>query len=191
MQDMAFPDDSGRVLRYQEPNDSTSDSSERPFNQVAIYVAGVGLVLLLSIWCISSYRSFLATRRLLAARRLWVTTVTAILATSDVNATTAAPVLLPQQGERAGDAIKYSTLAQRKHAILELFRTSQVTMVRDEVRGGVLDRGVSPIADHSDRPKEVRPEELQQKCRTHKSFSSIHSESDSQRYSKGRYERSM
>jgi hypothetical protein len=58
----------------------------------------------------------------------------AVSANSDVNA--GATMVLPQpfpQDERAGyTAIQcQSTLAQRKHAILEHFRTSQVTMVRN------------------------------------------------------------
>ena len=105
MKDLAFPD-SGRLLQGPASSDSTSDDSGGLSNPVAISVAGVGLILLCTIWCItSSVRSGLATR---------VVTVTS------------APVL--PQDERAGDAIQ-STL-QRKHAILELFRTSQVTMVR-------------------------------------------------------------
>ena len=106
LKDLAFPD-SGRLL--QASTDSTSDEDSRgPFNQIAISVVGVGLLLLCAIWCISSVRSGSATR---------------------VVNVTLAPVL--PQDERAGGAIQ-STL-QRKQAILELFRTSQVTMVRYEV----------------------------------------------------------
>jgi hypothetical protein len=134
LQDLAFPD-SGRLLQklgpsMEGPSDSSLDDDYHgsPFNHVGIYVAGVGLMLLCAIWCISSVRSGLATR--------------------DVNATSVLPVLA--QDERACDEILRSTLvAQRKHVILELFHTSQVTMVRNEVRGALElphTVGVSPIA---------------------------------------------
>jgi hypothetical protein len=104
LQDLAFPD-SGRDL--QGPSDSSDDSGS-PINHVAIYAVGGGLLLLLcAIW---SSISCLATWR-------------------DVNASTSAPAAVRPQDERAGDAIQ-STLLQRKHAILKLFRTSRVTMVR-------------------------------------------------------------
>ena len=110
LKDLTFPD-SGRLLHVS--TDSTNDDSGGPFNQVAISVAGVGLILslllLCTIWCICSVRSGLATRGV-------------------VNVTSAT---VPPQDERAGDTIQ-STL-QRKHAILELFRASQVTMVSYEV----------------------------------------------------------
>jgi hypothetical protein len=121
LQDLAFPD-SGRSLQAggPGPSDGTisddSSGSPPPFNHVFIYLAGVGLLLLCALWCISSVRSGLATRG------------------EDANAI-AAPVLPQRDEERAGadaDAAIQSTLVQRKHAILELFRTSQVTMVRDD-----------------------------------------------------------
>jgi type VI protein secretion system component VasK len=103
LQDLAFPDP-GRDLQGRS---DSSDDSGSPFHmQIVFCVAGGGLLLFCAICCISC----LATWR-------------------DVKnaASTAAPVR--PQHERAVDAIQ-STLLQRKHAILELLRTSRVTMVR-------------------------------------------------------------
>jgi hypothetical protein len=114
LQDLAFPD-SGRTLQgpCDRSTSSDHDSGIVPFKHLGIYIVGVGLVLVLSVcWCIRLLRSE---------------------STRDVNAA-AAPV--PAQDERAegGDGETESTLAQRRlHAILELFRTSQVTMVRNEM----------------------------------------------------------
>ena len=113
LKDFTFPE-SSRLLQLspgRTTRDGTSDDSgdHRPLNQVAIIVAGVGLLLLFAIWVLSCARSGLATRGV-------------------VNVTSATA---PPQDERAGDAMQ-STL-QRKHAILELFRASQVTMVSYEV----------------------------------------------------------
>jgi hypothetical protein len=118
LQDLAFPD-SGRSLQAGPSDDSIisddSSTTSPPFNHVGIYLAGVALILLCALWCISSVRSGLATR-----------------GGEDANAT-AEPVLPQRDEERTGaDAIQSTLLVQRKHAILELFRTSQVTMVRDD-----------------------------------------------------------
>ena len=119
LKDLTFPD-SGRLLQGPGPRGSTAhgstsdDSGRRP---LAISVAGAGLILLFAIWCIrtSCVRSGSATR--------------VVNVTSAPVPPPSAPV--PLQDERAGDAMQ-STL-QRKHAILELFRASQVTMVSYEV----------------------------------------------------------
>jgi hypothetical protein len=118
LQDLAFPDDSGRSLQAGPSDDSIisddSSSTSPPFHQhVGGYLTVIGVILVCAFWCISSVRSGLATRG------------------EEANAT-AAPLPSQRDEERAGaDAIQ-STLVQRKHAILELFRTSQVTMVRDD-----------------------------------------------------------
>jgi hypothetical protein len=115
LQDLAFPD-SGRLLEGPCDSSLEDDDHGSPFNTLLICGAGVGLLLLCAIWCIGSVRSGSATR--------------------DVNATSVLPVLA--QDERACDEILRSTLiVQRKHVILELFRTSQVTMVRNKVRGAL------------------------------------------------------
>jgi hypothetical protein len=125
LEDLAFPD-SGRLL--QGTSDSTSDDSGIAFNNIGIYFfIGAGLNLLCAIWWIfGSVRNGLATR--------------------DVNAV-AAPVF--PQDERADGELQ-STLAQRKHVILDVFQTSQVTMVRNVMRPrpGVLEllRGVFLVA---------------------------------------------
>jgi hypothetical protein len=127
LQDLAFPD-SGRLLQgSSDPSTTTIRSDQQhddsgtivPFNHLSIYVAGVGLVLLSVVCCIRLVRSELAKR-------------------DAANAAAAAPV--PAQDERAeqeeggDDEIESALLVQRRlHAILELFRTSQVTMVRNEM----------------------------------------------------------
>jgi hypothetical protein len=119
LQDLAFPD-SGRSLQAGPSDDSIisddSSSTSPPFNHVGSYITGVALILLCALfWCISSVRSGLATR-----------------GGEDANAT-AEPLPSQRDEERTGaDAIQSTLLVQRKHAILELFRTSQVTMVRDD-----------------------------------------------------------
>jgi hypothetical protein len=127
LQDLAFPD-SGRLLEGPSDSSLEDDHHGSPFNNAGINVAGVGVILVCAIWCIRTVRSGLATR--------------------DVNATSVLPVL--GQDERACDETLRSTLVvQRQHVIiLELFRTSQVTMVRNEERDALKLHtvGVSPIA---------------------------------------------
>jgi hypothetical protein len=123
LKDLASPPDSGgRLLLLQEDGTSDSSTSDHdsdiaPFNRIFIYIALVGLILLAVFWCVSSVRSGLATN-------------------DDVNAAASAPAAVSPQDERAAaatgtDTILQPTLVQRKNAILELFRTSQVTMVRN------------------------------------------------------------
>jgi hypothetical protein len=120
LQDLAIPD-SGRLLQVGPGGISTiSDDSESTSSpsQIGIYLAGAGLILLCAFWCISSVRSGLAPPR-------------------DVN-TAAAPGGLPRphDDERADDEIQLARHTARKYAILEVFRTSEVTMVRKSMCEG-------------------------------------------------------
>jgi len=117
LQDLAFPD-AGRLL--QGTNDRTIDeASESPFhNNGFCLFAALGMILMVWFYC--------CVRR--SAR-----------ANGDGNTARVATVLpsfSQDEREAAGYTI-HSSLAQRKRAILEIFRTTQVTMkvIDEDIKG--------------------------------------------------------
>jgi hypothetical protein len=100
--DLAFSDPV-RHLQRTSDNTTTSSGSDRYF--VGIYIVGLAMIVMVAIWCVKTIRSCVCLRR--------------------VNAIDA-PELPP---DKSVHKLTKSTLAKRKQAILELFKTSQVTMV--------------------------------------------------------------
>jgi predicted metalloprotease len=118
LKNMAFPDPR-RHLQLQPTrgfsteagtSDSTEKGSESGSNFVGIYILGLGMIFVLVMIV------------------FWILAVAARRAnTTDVMDTPA----LPESDKTMGKNPK-STLAQRQQAILELFETSQVTMVSND-----------------------------------------------------------
>jgi hypothetical protein len=118
LKELAFPDPE-RLLEQTSDystasptiaNTSTAGSAVTPLNIIALYFVWSGLMLLLFIWCGITLRGVGVSRPLLDAR-------------SD------APEL---NHDKSVIKTPKSTLAQRKQTILELFETSQVTMVSND-----------------------------------------------------------
>jgi hypothetical protein len=117
MRDLAFSDP---VRRLQKAHSNTTDgfaisaSYETDFHVIGIYIVGIVMILIVAVACCRIVGTYMARRR-----------ITAIDASE-----------LPD--DKTVNKPAESTLARRKQAILELFETSQVTMVSTNEVDGTL-----------------------------------------------------
>ena len=116
LQDLAFPD-AGRLLQ-RTSNKTIDEASESPFQHndgfyhlFFYFFAALGMILIVWFFCC-------------VRRSTW--------ANGDGNTARVATMLpsFPQDEREAAGYTIHSSLAQRKRAILEIFQTTQVTMVR-------------------------------------------------------------
>jgi hypothetical protein len=117
LKDLAFSNPARRMQRSSENRTgcrtgcrtASSDGSGNDFNIIGIYIVGVVVTVLAAIGCIRMVYVCLSTRRTLNA--------------------TDAPELLD---DKSVHKTPKTTIAKRKQAILELFETTQVTMVSND-----------------------------------------------------------
>jgi hypothetical protein len=114
LKDLAVSNPVMRMLRSSEnitgSREASSDGSRDDFNVIRMYIVGFVVTVLVAIGCIRLVYICLSTRR-------------------TVNATDA-PELLDD--DNSVHKTPTTTIAKRKQAILELFETSQVTMVSND-----------------------------------------------------------